>query len=153
MGGIPGIHRHRPQLQRLPGGGARPVQPKQRRGQFLHAEKGGDELPQQVSGKYIADIRRLQPRLFQRDPSRLLLHGALGLFPGILPKQGILIHQVYEMAQRPVALLFPGHGRAALDTGRMRKRNALFSSALFHQNPSKSIFHIVLTLFFFSKCM
>ena len=95
-----------PQGQALPHGGAGPVQAEKRNLEIPQAEGGADALVQQVPGQDVVQFRRGQPALFQGPGQGLLLHGGLGLLPGVLPEEGIRAQQVKMPRQGAVGLEF-----------------------------------------------
>ena len=114
----------RGQQQALRHGGAGPIEPQVGQPRIAHGKRRTDALVQQVSGEHQIQIKPLDFCLFQQQAQGLLLHGLLRLLPGLLTEKGILAGFVEAMAQRPLALLLPGHTGPGRDHRRLGQKEA-----------------------------
>ena len=119
------VQGHGGQGQTLPHGGAGPVEPE--KGDVLPpgGEGGADALVEQVAGKEPVHGGGSLAGLVQRQGEGLLLHGALRLLPGGLPKGVIRADEVEGAGQRALPFLLAHYIGVSGQGGRVGKGHRL----------------------------
>ena len=147
---ITGIYCHRCQRERLPAGRTGTIKTKKRNFQFLHAKGCGDELPQQITCKNIADTLRHLPCFLQNQLCRFYLQHTLRFFPVLLTEHRIFTDQIKQVSKRSLAFFFSYYRSTAPDIRWFFKADALFSCHTIHiLIPAFSRFYSMNSMAFF----
>ena len=119
------VDEHGGDAQSLPHGGAGPVEPQEGDLCLPQAESAADALVQKVSGADVVQLAGGEAAPLQGLVQGLLLHGGLRLFPGLLPKEGVLVQKIKAAPQGPLLLEFPAHAGVGQHAGRVTERHGL----------------------------